>query len=66
MGIEVGHSPPPYPAIEGSKESRSTGMGEERGGLFLKIRIPRPEFPSSSSAETPMSCEQPWQMVGEG
>ena len=24
----------------------------------MKIRVPRPEFPNSSSAETPMSCEQ--------
>ena len=34
-------------------------------GRVWKIRVPRPEFSSSSSAETPMSCEQRWKTAGE-
>ena len=64
-GIVGGKSPPPSKTIGRSKDLRSKRIGEERGGPGLEIRVPRPEFPSSSSAETPMSCEKGSQTAGE-
>ena len=55
-----GDSPPPSVTIGSSKEPRSTQMGAGVGGPVLKIRVLGPEFRSSSSAETPMSCKQRW------
>ena len=59
-GMGQGNSPPPSASIGSSKEPRSTQMGAGGGGPVLKIRVLGPEFRSSSSAETPMSCKQRW------
>ena len=63
-GIGGGDSPPPSRAIGSSKKPRSTVMGSRRGKRVWKIRVPRPEFRSSSSAETPMSCKQGRETAG--
>ena len=49
---------PPNAKIGGSKEPRPRRMGARWGVVGLKKRVPPLEFPSSSSAETPMSCEK--------
>ena len=53
-----GDFPPPNATIGGSKEPRLRPMGARRGVVGLKKRVPPLEFPSSSSAETPMSCKK--------
>ena len=56
--IGGGDSPPPSGTIGDSKEPRSKRLGEEGGGGRLRIRASPLQFPSNSSAETPMSCKQ--------
>ena len=46
--------------IEGTPNQSEGGRGV---GAGVEIRVPAPEFLSSSSAETPMSCEQGWETV---
>ena len=62
--ISGGGSPTPSGAVGGSKEPPIVGNGGDSGRAGLKIRVPGPEFPSSSSAETPMSCKQGRKRVG--
>ena len=56
--IGGGNSPPPSGAIGGSKEPPIDGNWGRRGEDGFENSGPGPEFLSSSSAETPMSCEQ--------
>ena len=65
-GFSGGGSPPTPATIGGSKEPRSTGLGAGPGGPVLEIRVVGPEFPSSSSAETPMSCGKRRKTWGDG
>ena len=68
MGTEEiggGESPPPSATIGGPKDLRSKQMGAGKGEGRLKIRVWRPEFLSSSSAETSMSYGKVRKMAGE-
>ena len=64
--IGGGDPPPPSGAIGGSKEPPIDGNGANAGRAGLKIRVLGPEFPSSSSAETPMSCGKGRKTGGDG
>ena len=58
----------PLRRIERSEARKSPDRREwprGGGGPGLEIRVARPEFLSSSSAETPMSCEQGRETAGE-
>ena len=57
-GLGGEESPPLLQTIGRSKDLRSARIGAGRDARELEIRVPRPEFLSSSSAETPMSYDR--------
>lgn len=65
-GIGRGNSSPLLGLVKRWKESPVEGNEGGKGGVVLRIWVPRPESLSSSSAERLISYKKDWETVGKG